>query len=206
MFLDYLTGDFYSYCKEKKEWQPKGNVGLHYSRALEALGGTLGGEAVKKQSTYQSKSSTYQPVLFIQKVTDIKVTVRKSFISHWLFKSVPGEFVVDAQNTWDPHPVNITKLNVVNMPYETMAESDRGPMLALHMNSLCTQFSLDRKYKESVQIFKNFVEQKMHEVSYANRLDLNLASAANVRRRTQNENMDFRIQSQAERQQIAFIQ
>jgi hypothetical protein len=31
--LDKLTGDYYSFNKQDKQWIPKGNVGLHYSYA-----------------------------------------------------------------------------------------------------------------------------------------------------------------------------
>lgn len=42
-----------------------------------------------------------------------------------------------------------------------MAESERGPIVALHNNSLCLQYNLDLKYKETIRIFKNFVEEKI---------------------------------------------
>ena len=35
VFLDYATGDFYNFCKYEFQWRPKGNVGLHYSKAIE---------------------------------------------------------------------------------------------------------------------------------------------------------------------------
>ena len=35
VFLDYSTGDFYQFDVDKAQWVPKGNVGLHYSNALE---------------------------------------------------------------------------------------------------------------------------------------------------------------------------
>jgi len=31
--MDNLSGDIFTYDKEKFEWNPIGNVGLHYSRA-----------------------------------------------------------------------------------------------------------------------------------------------------------------------------
>lgn len=32
VYLENLSGDYYTYDKWAKEWQPKGNFGLHYSR------------------------------------------------------------------------------------------------------------------------------------------------------------------------------
>ena len=57
VYLDNLTGDYYSYSAEKEEWKPLGNVGLHYSRAMASFGGAVGGDLVKKVSTYQSKTT-----------------------------------------------------------------------------------------------------------------------------------------------------
>lgn len=30
VYLDNLTGDYYSYDKNTNEWKPSGNVGIHY--------------------------------------------------------------------------------------------------------------------------------------------------------------------------------
>lgn len=42
-------------------------------------------------------------------------------------EGLPQEFIVENQNTWDPHPVNITNLIAVDRNYDSYAESDRGP-------------------------------------------------------------------------------
>jgi hypothetical protein len=45
---------------------------------------------------------------------------------------VPQEFIIENKNSWDPHPVNITNLTVVKVNYDTVAQSERGPQIALH--------------------------------------------------------------------------
>jgi hypothetical protein len=60
-------------------------------------------------------------------MTDVKCMVKKQYVSHWLMESVPQEFIVENQNTWDPHPVNITNVNAVDCNYDSLADSDRGP-------------------------------------------------------------------------------
>lgn len=127
VFLDNLTGDYYTFDEAKKEWKPTGNVGLHYSRAMSSLGGSVGGDSVKKVSNYQSKVTDLKPSLFFSKLTDVKCIIKKHFISHPLFEGLPQEFVVENRNTWDPHPINITNMSMIERNYETMAESDRGP-------------------------------------------------------------------------------
>jgi hypothetical protein len=41
-------------------------------------------------------------------------------------ENVAQEFVVDNRNTWDPHPINITNMAVIEKNYQTLAESERG--------------------------------------------------------------------------------
>ena len=45
VFLDYATGDFYQFDKYETQWKPKGNVGIHYSNALE-VSKTMPGSAL----------------------------------------------------------------------------------------------------------------------------------------------------------------
>lgn len=37
VFLDSLTGDYYIYNQELMKWLPSGNMGMHYSRAVEGI-------------------------------------------------------------------------------------------------------------------------------------------------------------------------
>ena len=37
VFLDRITGDYFSFNNELNQWVPVGNVGMHYSRAVEAI-------------------------------------------------------------------------------------------------------------------------------------------------------------------------
>ncbi len=85
---------------------------------------------------------------------------------HYLFKDIPPEFVVDVVNLWDPHPVRTTSINIVKEKLNIMAESNRGPLIALHQNACCCQFSIDRKYRETVTILGNFIQQKVDEITF----------------------------------------
>ena len=40
-------------------------------------------------------------------MTDTKCKVRKQMIGHYLCHKIRQEFVADAGNTWDPHPLNM---------------------------------------------------------------------------------------------------
>ena len=116
-FMDNLSGDILSYDKETQEWYSMGNIGLHDSRAEASLQGlTVGGAAdtLKKKKTHQSNSSgSLKPVLIMTSDSDIKCELRKNFMSHWLFKGIYHEFIVENVNTWDPHPINITNIETI---------------------------------------------------------------------------------------------
>jgi hypothetical protein len=94
---------------------------------MASLGGAVGGDLVKKLSTYQSKVSDLKPSLFFSKLTDVKCIIKKQHISHALMEGLPQEFVIENKNSWDPHPLNITNMALIEKNYETIAESDRGP-------------------------------------------------------------------------------
>jgi len=57
VFLDHATGDFYSFDKYECQWKPKGNVGLHYSKALEVSKMSTGRELVGKTQIYRSATN-----------------------------------------------------------------------------------------------------------------------------------------------------
>ena len=129
VFLDNLSGDYYGYDLDKEEWHPVGNVGLHHSRAEASLcGGIVGGAAdtMKKKKVHRSKSGL-EPILIMTSDSDIKIDVRKNFVSHWIFKDVYAEFIAENINTWDPHPINITSYETVKKNYQILADGERGP-------------------------------------------------------------------------------
>lgn len=92
--------------------------------------------------------------------------VDKYHLGHYLFKGVEPAFVVDVVNLWDPHDVCTTSINVVKERLITMAEANRGPIVAMHQNSCCCQFLINRKYRETVTILRNFIIKKVDEITY----------------------------------------
>ena len=107
--------------------------------------------------------------LFFQKATDVLCYVDKHHHGHYLFKGVDPEFVVDVTNLWDPHPVKTNSINVVKEPWSQMAESQRGPLIAMHQNACCCQFQIDRKYRETVTILRNFIINKVDEITFGHK-------------------------------------
>ena len=82
VFLDHATGDFYSFDKYETQWRPKGNVGMHYSKALEVVVGNprdskAGRELVAKTQQYRAQAVSGNTNLFLQKATDLICYVDK---------------------------------------------------------------------------------------------------------------------------------
>ena len=65
VFLDYATGDFYAFDKYECQWKPKGNVGLHYSKALEVSKMVSGRELVSKTQVYRAQATPTNLHLFL---------------------------------------------------------------------------------------------------------------------------------------------
>lgn len=131
VFMDQLSGDLLTYDNEKLEWQPIGNCGLHYSRAEASLQGAIEGgpsDGVKKKPVYHVDSTGgLKPVMIMTSASDVKVELKKNFMSHWCLKGVFHEFIAENINTWDPHPINIVHYETVIKNYQTLAEATRGP-------------------------------------------------------------------------------
>ena len=65
VFLDYATGDFYSHDKYEGHWRPKGNVGMHYCKALEGSQAMIAGrELVSKTQIYRAQATAPNTNLF----------------------------------------------------------------------------------------------------------------------------------------------
>ena len=58
--------------------------------------------------------------------------------------------MADATHTWESHETKITDPFTVQNMYEIMADSERGPMIAMHQNSVVTQFALDEYFSQTV--------------------------------------------------------
>lgn len=67
-------------------------------------------------------------------MTDVKCRVRKNVFGHPLCQNIKQEFVADASNTWDPHPLNMDQqsLGIVKNNYTVLVEGAKAPLVCLH--------------------------------------------------------------------------
>lgn len=92
--------------------------------------------------------------------------IKKLYNQHWIFEGISSEFKVCSKNTWEPHPTNIKleNLPLVHSNYKILAESNRGPQVAIHEYSICVQFDITAKYPESSIILFNFLKKYMNSI------------------------------------------
>ncbi|CAD8200721.1 unnamed protein product [Paramecium octaurelia] len=152
-FLDNVTGDLYSFNYDTGEWVSKGNAGLHSRRAAEEFK-TIGKYIVKAPQYKVSRMKEIdQP--YISKENEIVCSLRKNSMHNYLFNGLPFEFVVPFKNSWDVHPFNFVN---PKKTFQTMADCEKGPLVVqVTDNIVATQFSIRSKYKETVQIMRNFM-------------------------------------------------
>lgn len=160
MFLDFSTGDYYE-RDAKREWVAVGNTGLHYSQSLE------GGDLVnsKRGLIRPRNDAGLHYILYINNNHEQITVIRKLYLQHWLVKDLPPEFKVYSRNTWDPHPVTVQSagIGLVRSNYRVLAESVRGPQIAVHEDCVCVQFDVLSKYAESVAVLFGFLQKYMRD-------------------------------------------
>jgi len=190
VFLDHSNGDYYclklaswniamgnvdsarsnqngkllSNILELEEWVPMGNFGLHnyyFTNDSKYC------SQVKKVKAYKPQKhhieSQNLPVI-TSKLWDVKCELITKNLSHYLLKDLPFEFLVNWDNTWDPHAVKATSVTGSNGKYLELAESDRGPQVSIHGNAAMVQFYISHHQPETVSLLNNFITHFVHKV------------------------------------------
>lgn len=106
VFLDRITGDYFSFNNEINQWVPMGNVGIHYSRAVEAID-NKSSEHLKMKHDYKPSEAKYSIGLFTSKLSEAKCCAKKNHINHWLFEGMKTQFIVENKSAWDVHAIKI---------------------------------------------------------------------------------------------------
>lgn len=147
-----------------------GNVGLHnmhYSNPTNTQ--------VTKVLTYKSSKHYIQkaemPVV-TSKLTDVKWDLIKKYVSHYLLKDVPFDFLVTNTHYWDPHPLKATSITGNPERYTTLADSVRGPQICTHRNTVAVQFYVTKDQIETVTVMNNFVSHYVDKIYNREKIDL----------------------------------
>eukprot|EP00826_Nyctotherus_ovalis_P031984 TRINITY_DN2579_c0_g1_i6.p1 TRINITY_DN2579_c0_g1~~TRINITY_DN2579_c0_g1_i6.p1 ORF type:complete len:493 (+),score=117.99 TRINITY_DN2579_c0_g1_i6:45-1523(+) len=174
-FLDYETGDIYTYSNERNMWMPMGNTGLHYNRKVSS--DTIG-QFMQNVKVYRGKPGI-KDIYDVYKSNNNEAVcfIRKSYVQHWVFAGLPQKFVVIGKNAWDPHPVNVTQAGLVGLNYHTLADNEKGPSVIEHKNTVATLFHIDASHPETVKVLDNFVRHNIGLIQEHGRIDMPLELA-----------------------------
>jgi hypothetical protein len=139
---------------------------MHYVKAVEGYGGV--GAFFRKTQAYRPKIAEEEDGIYLNTLYEQVVRVRKIHIQHWAVRDLKRIFKVNSAHKWDPHPINITKIAAVYHNYSTIADSDRGPVIAEHDHTLALQFTLGPRYPESIAILHNFISKMSEDIKAIN--------------------------------------
>ena len=156
-FLDYVTGDILEY-KYNKAWVPIKNIGLHKQMTAEKYMNR--GKFVLPYK-FKGKDSIRNEFAFATICNEIKVNITRQYLYHFLVENLPLEFIVNTSLTWFPHFFNVSNLS---LQFKVICESEEGPVVIEHQNSIGVLFHINEKYKDTVTFMENFIRNKFNEV------------------------------------------
>ncbi|KAM3127316.1 hypothetical protein pb186bvf_020569 [Paramecium bursaria] len=154
-FIEKSTGDIYNYHTDHKSWQPRGNAGIHNTKAAQEFQ-TLG--------KYVLKAPVYRPTKFIDKTSEVftsksnelVVYPRTAHLSHYAFENVQSRFVATSASKWDIHTFSFASAD---------RAFKRGPVV-IEYGPYClgTYFDISIQYAPTVQIMKNFIRETVQKI------------------------------------------
>lgn len=157
-FLDFVTGDILEYRSNEKTWVPIKNIGLHKQIIAEKY--MSRGKFVLPDK-FKGKDSNKNKSALVTFCHEIKVSVTRQYLSHYLMESLPLEFVAYTSLTWYIHYYNVSDRN---SQIKVLCESERGPVVIEHENSTGVAFHPQEKLKDSSQLLENYIRKNFFEV------------------------------------------
>lgn len=157
-FLDYVTGDILEYRQSDQKWIPVMNIGLHHQMTSEkyfSRGKYVLPDKFKGKDYLKNKNN------MLTIYHELKVSIIRQVYSHYLVKGLPPEFITNTSLTWFPHFFNVT---YKKYQFQIICESDKGPVVIEHENTIGVAFHTQENSKESCKLLENFMGKKFHEV------------------------------------------
>ena len=158
LFLDFVTGDLLEYRNNDNYWEPIKNIGLHHQISAEKYFSR--GKFVLIES-FKGKDFIKNEFALKTYCQEIKIKITRQYVLNYLVKNCPIEFIGICSLEWFPHFVNVT---AKKLQFKTICQSDRGPVVIEHENSIGVAFHSEEKFQDSVKILENFIRKKFNEV------------------------------------------
>ena len=157
-FLDFVTGDLLEYRNNDNFWEPVMNIGLHHHISAENYNSR--GKFVLIEN-FRGKDFIKNKNAMNTYCQEIKVKVTRQYVSEYLVKNCPLEFIGITSLEWFPHFVNVT---AKKLQFKTICQSLKGPIVIEHDNSIGVALHLQVKFPDSLKILENFIKKKFNEV------------------------------------------
>ena len=125
----------------------------------------------------QTHKSSISNSILCSKTVNTRLYINKQYIKSQIWQGLPGEFIVTWNSNWSVHPVNITNIKYIKTNYIIIAESENNPLIIQHLSAVGTQFYIEKKNKDTVQLLTNFVEKSVNDIINKGRNDMNLEEA-----------------------------
>ena len=158
IFLDFVTGDLLEYRKNINSWEPIMNIGLHHQISAEKYFSR--GKFVLTE-IFRGKDYIKNEFAMNTYCQEIKIKITRQYVSHYLVQNCPIEFIGISSLEWFPHFVNVT---AKKLQFKTICQSEKGPVVIEHDNSIGVAFHSQEKFKDSMRILENFIKKKFNEV------------------------------------------
>ena len=84
---------------------------------------------LKKIKVYRPNKLKEIYGIFPSKLDEKQCYLKKTLMHHWIIEGLEKEFIISSKNSWDPHPINLTKNSQIGVNYKIIAETDRGPQV-----------------------------------------------------------------------------
>ena len=153
-FLDFVSGDILEFRPNEQIWAPIKNIGLHKQLTAEKY--MYRGRFVLPDK-FKGKDFIKNKFAFITICNEIKVSITRQNLSHYLVENLPLEFVVYSSLSWFPHFVNVSNKK---FQYKIIGESEKGPIIIEHENTIGVGFHINIKFRDSVTLLENFIKNK----------------------------------------------
>lgn len=169
MLLCHRTGDLYIYMPNRKAWEPRYNVGMHYRPAndLDEMA-----RRVIARPKFKVKEIDRSFDMIKSNRNEKYCNIERDKVGHYLFNKVKSTFLVCTSSKWRPHPYLSLS---AKRKFTILADAETYEIIELDHIIGCL-FEIDIKNSDHVQIVKNFTLQMAKKVRCQNYITPSLAS------------------------------
>lgn len=168
-FLDFVTGDLYSYRHETREWAPKLNIGLHNKFIAENI--KKRGQFVLVKNQYRPQTSV--PGKFSVLGTEKRCFVGKNFKTHWIFEGLGNELLCENSSEWFVHYFSIQDKSLI---FNVLLSNDSGPSLIEYKSCYGTNFRAKKETRDCVFLIFNFIKKELNDIYKGTKIQIKFST------------------------------